>query len=125
MITMKRLFVGALLCMSAALCLVACGSTDQGTVTGLFEVSGGPAGTPNRPLPGSVTLVSMVGHTYRIHVSANGKFTASVLADTYKVTGQSPYVHSAGNVEMICYANSEAVVKVHSVVNADVTCQIR
>jgi hypothetical protein len=123
MVRMKRFLAGVALCMCVALCFVACGSTEQGTVTGIFQVSGGPAGTPNRPLSGTVTLATTSGHTYRVPVSANGMFTVNVPTGRYKVTGHSPYVH-VGTAEMTCFADNLVTVNTGTVAHVVVTCQI-
>lgn len=79
-----------------------------GTVTGIFLMVGGPA-TPAHPngvripLPGRVIATSSTGKRYLVKVGTSGRFTMSLPAGTYQLTGYSPKVHS-GNTEMRCVA---------------------
>jgi hypothetical protein len=83
----------------------------MGTLTGeLLRVGGPPPGSPIH-LPGRVTLTDVVsGATFHGSAGSDGRFSVTVPAGTYRVTGQSPLVH-IGDEEMVGVASGEVRVE--------------
>ena len=54
---------------------------------------GGPAGTPNVPLPGTVTFRSQDGSTASVSSDGAGKFTEQLPPGTYAVTAESGLIN--------------------------------
>lgn len=91
----------------------------NGTITGILEAVGGPAGTANRPLSGSVTA-SGSGHTYSSSVGTAGRYSLRVPAGVYSVVGRSPqYQGGAAG----CQAANPVAVSAGGTVMADVRCE--
>jgi hypothetical protein len=83
------LTVLAALC--AAVSLAGCSSPpDQGTLDGILQAVGGPAGTGPLPLRGSVTFHGSDGNIATIDVSTHGRFSAHLPVGRYTVAGRSP-----------------------------------
>lgn len=119
---MKTFLAGAALCMSAALCLIACGGTEHGKVTGFLQMIyvDPPYGIKYLPFSGTVILVSTSGFTYYVHVGASGRFAADVPTGTYTVTGPIPDPHRTG--DPTCLADRGVTVKTGAVTHVVVTC---
>jgi len=78
----------------AAGCSAGAGITGPtGTVAGTFLRMGGPAGTPNMPLPGTVTFRSQDGATISVSADGTGKFTGQLPPGTYAVTAESSLIN--------------------------------
>lgn len=68
------------------------GST--GTVVGTYIRVGGPSGTSNVPLPGTISFQSRSGSTINLSSDSTGKFTGRLPAGTYAVTAESSLINS-------------------------------
>jgi hypothetical protein len=90
----------------------------KATITGTLQAVGGPAGTPNRPLPGEVTARG-TGRTYSVSVGVSGHFSLAVAAGTYTIVGRSSQYQS-GAVE--CHGTDSVSTAPNSVTMADVNC---
>lgn len=80
---------------SAVLAAVGCSSATgpTGTVTGIYLRVGGPGGTPNTPLPGTISFRAGDGSTTSVSSDATGKFTARLPPGTYTVTAKSSLIN--------------------------------
>jgi len=65
-----------------------------GTVRGTLVASGGPAGTPNRPVAGAVYFVTGGGPSSGTTTKAPGTFSITLRTGRYRVEGRSPSVGS-------------------------------
>lgn len=93
------------------------------TVPGTFAVAGGPVPGSPRPLPGTITARAATGQTFTARVGRNGRFTLSLPAGSYQVTGRSPLIQSG---QMICAATAELrVVRRKPARPITVVCSIR
>jgi len=72
-------------------CSTASGPT--GTVTGTYIRVGGPAGTPNVPLPGTIGFRSDNGTTISVNSDSTGTFTGQLPPGTYAVTATSGLIN--------------------------------
>jgi len=70
-------------------------------VTGQLLISGGPAPGTLRPSDGEVTARNASGQSFSISVRSTGKFTLTIRAGTYALTGSSPQF---GNGQYKCFA---------------------
>jgi len=82
----------------AAVALVAAGCSagttgPTGTVAGTFLRMGGPAGTPNVPLPGTISFQGQGGSTISVSSDGTGKFTGQLPPGTYTVTAESTLIN--------------------------------
>ncbi len=101
--------------------LAACtGHADKGTISGHLLAVGGPAGIPNRPLSGTVSLKG--SDNFQVAVGPDGSYSLSVPQGTYSVSGRSP-LYQGG--QRICRASHPVTVTKGAVVKADVFCQER
>jgi len=91
----------------------------KGTITGILEAVGGPAGTANRPLSGGVTATGG-GHSYSATVGTDGRYSLSVPAGTYTVVGRSPQ-YQGGAAD--CHAANPVAVSAGGTASADVGCE--
>jgi hypothetical protein len=81
----------ALAALCAGLSFAGCSATpEQGTLDGILQAVGGPAGTGPLPLSGSVTFHGSDGNIATIDLSANGRFSAHLPVGRYTVGGRSP-----------------------------------
>jgi hypothetical protein len=86
----------AALVAGAALVAAGCSNAPSGptgTVTGTYIRMGGPAGTPNVPLPGTITFRGQSGSTINLNADSTGKFTGQLPAGTYTVTAKSSQIN--------------------------------
>ena len=77
--------------LAAAGCSSSAGST--GTVTGTYILSGGPAGSPNMPLAGTISFRSGSGSVITIESDSTGRFTGQLPPGTYSVTATTGHVN--------------------------------
>ena len=79
----------------AVLAAAGCSSTTgpTGTVTGTYIRSGGPSGTPNVPLPGTVSFRSSSGSTISLNSDSTGRFSGQLPPGTYTVTATSGQIN--------------------------------
>jgi len=100
------LLVGAVLvagCGAATQSMQGTGTVQQtGTVQGTFERTGGPlimtngqAETPTVPLSGTVTFTGD-NQKFSVSVGGSGKFSASLPAGSYAVSGVSGQINEGG-----------------------------
>jgi hypothetical protein len=91
------------------------------TVTGRLLAVGGPAGTPNRPLRGTVILHGPGGSIVKAPVGRDGKFQIQIAAGRYRIEGKSPdYLSGTG----ICRTDARTTTLIlGKTVTADVLCQ--
>jgi hypothetical protein len=79
-----------------ALAAAGCSSEPAGptgTVTGSFIRVGGPAGTPNVPLPGTISFRGQDGSVFSLSSDSTGRFTGQLPAGTYVVTAASSQIN--------------------------------
>ena len=79
----------------AALAATGCSSTagQTGTVTGTYIRVGGPAGTANVPLPGTISFRAGDGSTISVSSDSAGRFTGQLPPGTYAVTASSSLIN--------------------------------
>ena len=79
---------------------------------------------PNRPVPGTVTLVADNGRQYSVRVPPGGRFSLRVPTGTYTANGASPEVRAAkpGHAEVRCYDLSYIHVATAVAASAVVLC---
>jgi hypothetical protein len=78
----------------AVLAAAGCSSTTgpTGTVTGTYIRSGGPSGTPNVPLPGTISFRRSSGSTISVNSDSTGRFSGQLPPGTYTVTATSSLI---------------------------------
>ena len=110
---MKRLlFLAAL-----GVALAACSSggaprVRDGTIQGRFVIIGGPApGTP-RAISGPVEIVDRTGTTRTVEAGSDGRFSVSVPAGRYTLTGRS------------CATPSDVEVRAGATASVQVACHV-
>jgi hypothetical protein len=77
--------------------LAGCAASSPGyqqAVPGTFVRVGGPAPGSAVPLPGTITARAATGQTFTATAGQNGRFTLSLPAGSYHVTGRSPLIQS-------------------------------
>ena len=80
----------------AALAAAGCSSgpaSPTGTVTGSFIRVGAPAGTPNVPLPGTISFRGQDESTFSLSSDSTGRFTGQLPAGIYAVTAASSLIN--------------------------------
>jgi len=96
-------------------------ATESATVDGLLVAVGGPPGTPNTPLAGSVSFESDGGEVTAVDTT-DGTFRASLELGRYIVTGTSPaYASDSGD----CQAEEPLIVDRSYPIHVRVVCQRR
>jgi hypothetical protein len=104
--------------------LTGCSSPGgTGTVTGIFETSGGPGGYQPHRLPGSVVFTNSEGERVAVRVGTSGALVVKLPGGTYSAVGHSPMVHS-GSGEMTCHALKPVKVTVGHTQKVTVACQL-
>jgi hypothetical protein len=63
------------------------------TVTGTYIRVGGPPGTPNMPLPGTITFRDPNGATSTFNSDSTGRFTGHLPPGAYTVTATSSLIN--------------------------------
>lgn len=105
--------------------LSSCSSSGgTGTVTGVFETSGGPVGYRPHRLPGKVVFEDSKGDQVSVRVGISGSLAVQLPAGTYTAVGHSPLVHS-GPDEMACDALKPVVVRTGHTRRVTIACQLR
>ena len=81
----------AVVLAGAVLAAAGCSSTSgpTGAVTGTYIEVGGPVGTPNVPLPGTISFRSGSGSTINFSSDQTGRFTGQLPPGSYTVTATS------------------------------------
>jgi len=122
-----RIGVKALRVVACVLLLAsatACAGKHTGpvaTISGRLLAVGGPPGVAARPLPGTVTLANSTSHQdHVLTVGADGRYSASVVAGTYELTGRSP---AYGSGTYGCNAAKPVLAMANATAHADVYCQ--
>jgi hypothetical protein len=68
-------------------------ASADGTVTGRFQLEGGPSGdTAARPIPGTVRFTAAHHRPVTIQVGTSGSFSVRLPAGTYQVAGRTPRI---------------------------------
>jgi hypothetical protein len=106
------------------LCSCSSPPSRTGTVEGVFQTIGGPAGHGPQRLPGTVVFTDKRGGHTSVKVAASGKFSVALAPGTYVALGHSPQVRS-DDQDMDCYSPKPVVVQNGSSVSTTVACQIR
>lgn len=114
--------IGFLLLLGLTAC--SCSTSQSGTISGQLQRVGGPSVAAGAsPLSGEVTLTSSTGGITRVRVPPSGRFSASVPAGSYQLTGSSPSVNDG---KLVCVATPETVsIPASSAITRDVRCHIR
>jgi hypothetical protein len=97
------------------------GQPEVGSVSGTFIASGGPVGTPDDPLSGTITATAADGETTTT-VATDGTFELDLPAGTYTFTGVSSRYQSG---DAACAAPGSTVVTPGETTAAHVVCQRR
>lgn len=80
------------------------GLTYPGTLTGVLQLSGGPAGAQSTGVAGTITLKPSGGGSPIVaNAASDGKFSVQVPNGSYTVTGRSP-MFLINNSEGTCVA---------------------
>jgi hypothetical protein len=107
-----------------AIALSSCSSSGRtGTVSGIFETSGGAPGYRPHRLPGTVVFSDAKGDHVSVRVGAAGALVVRLPPGTYTAVGHSPMVHS-GSDEMACDALKPLVVRADHTQTVTVVCQL-
>jgi len=74
---------------------------SYGTVTGTYEMEGGPIPGPGkqppiRPLSGTITFRAQGSPPVRVHANASGRFTVRLAVGTYRITARSGAIRGPG-----------------------------
>lgn len=80
----------------AALAVAGCSTLPTGptgTVTGTYIRVGGPPGTPNVPLPGTISFRANDGSTVSFNSGSDGQFSGRLPAGTYTVSAESSQIN--------------------------------
>jgi hypothetical protein len=97
---MRRTLGAVMTLLVAGSMLAGCGAqrpapkTAPGTVAGEFIRVGGPAPGSPVPLPGQVVAVESAGTRLTVTVGNDGRFSLSLPAGTYRLSGYSPLIDS-------------------------------
>jgi hypothetical protein len=89
------LLAGAALAAAAVVAAAGCSAAPAeptGTVVGTYIRVGGPAGTPNVPLPGTISFRNGDGSTISLSSDNAGTFTGQLPTGTYAVTAESSQI---------------------------------
>ena len=108
----------------AALAAAGCSSGPTGptgTVAGQYIEMGGPAGTPNMPLPGTISFRGGDGSTITLSSDGSGKFSGQLPVGTYAVTAASSLVNDGKDA---CSRPQTAHVKAGKTVKITLICDI-
>jgi len=94
-----------------------------GRISGRLLAVGGPAGTPNRPLSGTVELRGGDEGWISLQIEPDGAFEKAVPPGRYTVVGHSPLYQSNAAP---CFAATRVVtVRPHATTKVSVTCEER
>ena len=85
---------GVLACAALVAAGCSAGATGPtGTVTGTYLRVGGPPGTPDMPLPGTISFRAQGSSTISFTSDGTGKFTGQLPPGTYAVTAESSLIN--------------------------------
>jgi hypothetical protein len=110
--------VGAML--AAAGCSSPAGPT--GTVTGTYIRVGGPAGTANVPLPGTIRFRAGDGPVISVSSDGTGKFTGQLPPGSYAVTATSSLINDG---KFTCSRPLTTRVQADQTISLTIICDIR
>jgi hypothetical protein len=106
--------------LAAAGCSSATGPT--GTVTGTYIRVGGPAGTANVPLPGTISFRAGDGSTINVSSDSTGTFTGHLPPGSYTVTATSSQINDGKST---CSRPLTTRVQAGKTVSLTIICDIR
>jgi hypothetical protein len=108
----------------AVLAAAGCSSTTgpTGTVTGTYIRVGGPAGTANVPLPGTITFLAGSGPVISVSSDSTGTFTGHLPPGTYAVTATSSLINGG---KYTCSRPLTTRVQAGKTVTLTIICDIR
>ena len=92
-----------------------------GTVVGTYIRVGGPGGTPNVPLPGTISFRGRSGSTINLSSDSTGKFTGQLPTGTYAVTAESSMINSG---QSPCSRPLTTLVQTGKTVTITIICDI-
>jgi hypothetical protein len=95
-------------------------TSGDGRVVGRFLAVGGPLGTPGLPQRGRITFTAAGGQQMQVSVGASGRFSLSLPASTYVVTGRSPQ-YNGGHA--LCHALHPVRVRPEIATHLSIYCQ--
>ncbi len=110
----------ALVLVSLPIGITACGTTNQGTITGTLKSVGGPP-PGSRGIPGIVTLASTSGRKVTVKTNANGDFSVAVASGTYRVSAASPKLKIAAQA---CPPDRRVIVQAHQTTTVAIDCAV-
>lgn len=110
----------ALVLVSLPIGITACGTTNQGTITGVLKSVGGPP-PGSRGIPGIVTLVSASGRKVAVATHANGDFSVTVAPGMYRVSGASPKLKITAQA---CQPDKRVIVQAHQTATVAIDCSV-
>lgn len=96
------------------------GSGSRGTVTGMLEVPGGPAGAHPRSLRGTITATTANRGILTLGVGTSGRFTIHPFVGTYTFTATSPQYEGGKGT---CRAPGPVTVREGSKTTVTIECQ--
>ena len=107
----------------AVLAAAGCSSTSgpTGTVTGTYIRVGGPSGTANLPLAGTISFRSGSGATINVNSDSTGRFTGRLPSGSYTVTATSSLINDAAST---CSRPATARVQAGKTVTLTLFCDI-
>ena len=108
----------------AVLAAAGCSSTTgpTGTVTGTYIRVGGPAGTANVPLPGTISFRAGNGSVISVSSDNTGRFTGQLPPGTYAVTATSSQINEG---KYPCSRPLTTRVQAGKTVSLTIICDIR
>jgi hypothetical protein len=108
--------------LGVVLAVAGCATTGPtGTVTGTYIRSGGPPGTPNVPLPGTISFRGGSGSVITVNSDSTGRFTGQLPPGTYTVTAASGQI---GDGKSPCSQVLTARVQAGKTVTLTLVCAI-
>jgi hypothetical protein len=109
---------GAVLAIAG--CSTASGPT--GTVTGTYIRVGGPSGTANVPLPGTISFLGGNGSAISVRSDSTGRFTGQLPPGTYAVSASSSLINDGKST---CSRSLTTRVQAGKTVSLTIICDIR
>jgi hypothetical protein len=106
--------------LAAAGCSRTTGPT--GTVTGTYIRVGGMVGTPNMPLPGTISFQAPTGSVITVNSDRTGRFTGQLPPGAYTVTARSTLINDG---KFTCSRPLTAHVQAGKTVALTLICDIR
>jgi hypothetical protein len=85
---------------------------QDGTVVGVFGISGGPAPGGFGPFSSGTVTLRNAGHVYSALITHDGRFKIRVLPGTYDVTGYGPQGNACINNPVAVHARKTTSVTV-------------